>query len=167
MFDVIVTVVNAFAKAVMEIGLWRCFLAAVGLFVAGLIWKNLIRLDRLLDRVERRWRKTPDWAKPGIYTALLLACGGMVWAAAPKGELFVAISAGAVAVWFVGGVRHRQRYGLEGGVTAAWRHHYEVSRGRHKLTQAMEASSPKSGGKARKVTLTADGAEFIGEPHDG
>lgn len=166
--DLFVSVLSFFANVVLSVGIFKSLLAVLGMVILGLLLKHLERFDRLLDRLERRWRRTPSWAKPTIYLAVFFLLGGVVWSAVPKTATSLALGLGLAVVWWVGGVRHVQRYELTDATpTAGWKHHIRSTRDGRKLTQASETASTKTGGRARKPTYTDDGLTFVAEPHDG
>lgn len=171
--DVVLNILTIPIKIVTTLGWANTFFLAVGIGLLILAVKLFDMLDRVVERLERRWKRwqpTTRWAIVVIVGAVAWSGGlfGALWDAFPKSTgAVVVVVAGTLGLWWQG-VRFADRYDLTNTTArAAWLHHLQVSRLARRGTAAISDATGKKGGRARKPRLADDGIEFPVEPPDG
>lgn len=156
------TALGGLAKA---LGFSGCLFAIVALVLLSLAARFVERVDRLADRLQRRWRQLPPWGKQCLAFLALVGLGPSLWRVVPKTAGAVAFVLFVGTVWWVGGLRHAHRYQLEGASPwQAWDHHWSVTRAARKHTAALADGTGKKGGKVHKPTIRPNGQEYIVRP---
>lgn len=161
-------VLNFFADVARTLGFSGVLWAILGLILFAFAVKAMDRLERLLGRLGKHWRRAPAWRKQAYVVIGIVLFWQTLWQWFPKTSGGLALVLGFGTVWWLGGLMHLRRYGLLASTpTRGWRHHIAVTRAAKHLTKAHEDASTKKGGRARKPTPGPTGMTYVAEPGDG